>query len=77
MLTRKAVLIAMLAGLNGCATSPELIPVPCPPPPQPPADLMQPARQDFTEPFDGLMKSIEQLEQWLKHLETPSAPPDN
>lgn len=78
MRTRTACALLIAAGLTACATSPELVPVPCPPPPSPPADLMQPpARTDYTEPFDNLMKSIEQLEQWLKPSETQSIPPGN
>lgn len=79
MRTRKALASLMLAGLTACATSPELVAVPCPPPPAPPADLMQPppASSDYTAPFDSLMQSIEQLEQWLKPSTTPSAPASN
>lgn len=78
MRTKKLLVLFAIAGLSACASRPELVVVPCPPPPQPPADLMQPpARSDFGPVYEKLRNSVERLEIWLKPSETPTSPPPN
>lgn len=78
MRSRTVCVLLISAGLAACSTRPELVAAPCPTPPAPPPELMAPpASSDYLAPFDSLMRSIEQLEQWLTPSTTPSAPASN
>ncbi len=56
-----AMLVLLVTGsIAGCATrSPRIIPMECPTPPRPPADLMQPPAMQSYWPFYERLKRID------------------